>query len=234
MRRAFRAADAVVANSAEMARFASLYYDSPSRRSHVVYNGVDLSRFEPARGSGGLEVGTIGRIEQQKNLDGFIEAAAAVYSRRPDARFRVAGTGSELARLESAVAARGLSGVVSFEGTTNDAAGFLAELDQFWLTSNWEGTPNVVLEAMASAVPVIATRVGGTPEIVADGRTGVLVDKGDMNAVAEASLRLAADSALSSRLALAARADAQQRFSLAAMVAATTGVYDSVLGSGNG
>jgi glycosyltransferase involved in cell wall biosynthesis len=230
MCRAFGAADAVIANSAEMSRFASLYYDSPSERSYVVYNGVDTARFGPHRGSDALEIGTIGRIEPQKNFDGFLDAAAAVHRQRPDARFRIVGQGSERGRLEARVAGMGLGGVVRFVGTTDDVAGVLAELDQFWLTSNWEGTPNVVLEAMAAGVPVIATRAGGIPEVVSDSCSGILVEAGDMDAVAAASLRLAADHSMQERMAAAARTAAAERFSLAAMVDATTDVYERVLG----
>jgi glycosyltransferase involved in cell wall biosynthesis len=234
MRRALGSADAVLANSAEMARFASLYYHAPSTRSHVVYNGVDLERFRPATPGRALVIGTIGRLESQKNLDGFMQAAAIVLARRPQARFRIVGTGSELERLRGVADARGLSAALQFEGTTDDTPGFLAGLDQFWLTSNWEGTPNVVLEAMAAGVPVIATRVGGTAEIVADRATGILVEKGDMEAVAQASLRLADDPALAGRMGAAARDLVARRFSIAAMVDGTENVYRTVLGEPRG
>jgi glycosyltransferase involved in cell wall biosynthesis len=118
-------------------------------------------------------------------------------------------------------------------GTTADVPGFLADLDQFWLTSDWEGTPNVVLEAMAAGVPVVATRVGGTPEVVDDGETGVLVEAGDPEAVAAAALRLAADAVLAGRLGEKAREAAERRFSIAAMVRATVAVY-SESGAGGG
>jgi len=234
MRRAFGAADAVIANSAEMSRFASIYYNSPSDRSHVVYNGVDVERFGAHEPADGLRIGTIGRIEAQKNLDGFLAAAAIVARVRSDVHFLVYGKGSERERLQARVEEMGLGEVVHFAGTTDDVPGVLARFDQFWLTSDWEGTPNVVLEAMAAGVPVIATRVGGTPEVVLDGQSGILVDRGDMEAVAQASLRLAADQALQERMAGAAQHVARERFSISSMVAATVSVYERVLGWSRG
>ena len=140
------------------------------------------------------------------------------------------GKGSERTRLEAGLKDLGLDNVVRFVGTTDDVPSVLAELDQFWLTSDWEGTPNVVLEAMAAGVPVVATRVGGTPEVVADGSNGLLVDRGDMDAVCQASLRLAADPQMQDRMAQSARRAAMERFSLEAMVGSTTEVYEQVLG----
>jgi glycosyltransferase involved in cell wall biosynthesis len=107
---------------------------------------------------------------------------------------------------------------------------FLASLDQFWLTSNWEGTPNVVLEAMAAGLPVIATAVGGTPEIVADGRTGLLVAANDEKALVAAACRLVQDRRAATELGSRARAVVRERFSVTAMVRATEQIYRSVLG----
>jgi glycosyltransferase involved in cell wall biosynthesis len=229
MKRAFKRSDAIICNSSEMARFASAYYAAPAGRITVVYNGVDTQRFDAARPAPSAErltIGTIGRLEPQKNLDAFLEAAACVHAVRPEARFHVVGEGSERARLETRTSTLGLAGVVSFEGTTGDVAGFLATLDQFWLTSDWEGTPNVVLEAMAAGVPIIATRVGGVPELLEDGRTGLLVEAGDASALCSASLFLAREPARAGTLGQGAREVVLERFSLSAMVAATARVYD--------
>lgn len=230
MKLAFRRADAVICNSAEVERFAHAHYSATAARSHVVYNGVDADRFAvDPRPHPGVRIGTIGRIEAQKNLDLFLRAAKRLVDRGVDATFELAGTGTLSARLESKARSLGLGERVRFVGPVADTPGFLAGLDQFWLTSDWEGTPNVVLEAMAAGLPVIATAVGGTPEILADGRTGVLVSAGDEGALVAASERLAGDPGAAAKLGAHARAEVRTRFSIAAMVAATEDVYRTVL-----
>jgi len=228
LRRAFRASARVLCNSREMERYAQRYYGAPEGRTAVVLNGVDTSRFDvPRRAHEGLRIGTVGRIEKQKNLGVFLDAAALVLAERPDAKFEIVGDGSLKPHFEAEVERRGLRGVVSLPGTRSDVPSFYAGLDQFWLTSDYEGTPNVVLEALASGLPVIATRVGGTPEVVDDGVTGMLVDAGDAVGVAAAALALARDPARSTAMGLAAAASARERFSIAAMVRATEAVYEA-------
>ncbi len=230
MRRAYRAANRVLCNSGEMAEFATAYYSAAPRRVRVVYNGVEMARFGPRQGgAAGLRIGTIGRIEAQKNLPLFVEAAAAILQHRPDAVFEIVGAGSLSQAVEDDIRRRGIQGSVHLRGQTEDVPGFLAGLDQFWLTSDWEGTPNVVLEAMAAGVPVVATAVGGTPEIVEDGRTGRLVPAGDCAALVRASLEIAGDENLAGALGSSAREQAARRFSIPAMVAATTAVYEEAL-----
>jgi len=231
MRRAFRAADAVICNSREVATFAERHYDARRDRIRVVYNGVDSGRFGgPRRPHEGLRIGTIGRIEAQKNLGMLLRAAREVAAAHPEAAFEIAGTGSRLGEMTRAARELGLADRVRFVGPVADVAGFLNGLDQFWLTSDWEGTPNVVLEAMAAGVPVIATAVGGTPEIVDDDRTGILVDAGDVASLVAAACRLVHDGRQARAMGERARAVVRERFSIAAMVEATERVYESVTG----
>ncbi len=231
MRRAFRGSSAVVCNSRRMAEFAQEHYDVAPGRTHVVYNGVDTGRFGGARATGhgeAVRIGGIGRFEVQKNYPLFLEAAAAVHRRYPGARFEIVGEGPERARLESAIERLGLGGVVVLSEPREDIAAFLSGIDQFWLTSDWEGTPNVVLEAMAAGVPVVATAVGGTPELIEHGKNGVLIEAGDREALASNALALLGDPVRAAAMGRRAREEAASRFSLAAMVDATTGVYESI------
>jgi glycosyltransferase involved in cell wall biosynthesis len=230
MRRAFRSADAVICNSRQVASFAEEHYDARGDRVRVVYNGVDATRFGgPRRPHAGLRVGTIGRIERQKNLGMFLRAAHDVAAVHPEATFEVAGAGSLRDTMTAMARELGLAERVRFVGPVADVAGFLAGLDQFWLTSDWEGTPNVVLEAMAAGVPVIATAVGGTPEIVEADRTGILVAAGDVAALVAAAFRLVHDRRAAEQMGERARTEVKERFSIAAMVDATERVYRSVI-----
>jgi glycosyltransferase involved in cell wall biosynthesis len=234
IRRAVRRSDAIICNSSEMARFATEYYRAPRERVRVVYNGVDTARFAEFRKgtrAHGPVIGTVGRLERQKNLDVFLEAAECFRRSEPAARFEIVGEGSERPRLERRVGELGLADSVSFKGTTDDVPGFFSRLDQFWLTSDWEGTPNVVLEAMAAGVPVVATRVGGTPELVEDGCTGVLVPPSDATAVCCAAIALAADPERAARIGGAARNTVLENFSLQRMAERTASVYRFVLES---
>jgi len=226
MRRAFAASRAIICNSREMERYAVAHYGAPTARTRVVYNGVDTGRFSLSRiAHEGLHIGTVGRIERQKNLDVFLAAAQGFLREHPDTRFTIVGDGSLRAATVEAVRQRGLEANVTLPGTTAEVPAFLAGLDQFWLTSDYEGTPNVVLEAMAAGVPVVATRVGGTGEVIEDGRTGMLVEARDSQALLRAALRLASDTTLATSVGAAARSAARERFSLGAMVAATRAVY---------
>ena len=233
LRRAFRRADAVLCNSQEMARFAVAYYGAVQKRVRVVYNGVDTERFSVAprprpKAEQALEVGTIGRLEKQKNLAMFLQAAALVRRQRPEARFTIVGTGSLREELEREIDTLGLGDAVTLTGTTDDVAAVLAGWDQFWLTSDWEGTPNVVLEAMAAGLPVLATRVGGTAELLSAPGAGCLVEAGHAAAVADRCLKIAAAPDQGQSIGDAARADVAARFSLQAMVGATSEIYGAV------
>ena len=233
MRRAFARSQAVICNSREMARFAVAYYRARPQRVHVVYNGVDAHRFAPtaappASEDAGPVIGTVGRVEKQKNLDVFLQAAACVRGDAPAARFEIVGEGSERARLEALVRTMSLADAVRFRGTTKDVPAFLSGIHQFWLTSDWEGTPNVVLEAMAAGIPVIATRVGGTTEVIDHGSTGMLVDSGDVRGICTAALELWRDRARAKEIGTRARAAVLERFSLERMAADTAAVYAAV------
>lgn len=230
LRAAFRASRRVICNSREMQRYARTYYGAPGDRTRVVLNGVDTERFSVERHPhAGLRIGTVGRIEKQKNLPLFLDAASRVLAARPDADFEIVGDGSLKQMVQEEIERRGLRDRVRLPGARSDIADFYAGLDQFWLTSDWEGTPNVVLEALAAGLPVIATRVGGTAEIVEDGVTGCLVDAGDAAAVAKASLGLAADPRRAREMGGCAAQTARERFSVAAMVEATVNVYEEAL-----
>ncbi|HEU5300098.1 MAG TPA: glycosyltransferase, partial [bacterium] len=175
-------------------------------------------------------VGMIGRLVPDKDPVGFVAAARAVAGVLPEARFLVVGDGPLRPRVQEAVEREGLAGVVIMTGERPDIPELLATMDVVVLTSRWEGMPMVVLEAMASARPVVAPRLGGLTEVIEDGVTGRLTPPGDERAIAEAVIALLRDAPARRRMGEQGRARVRERFSLERMVAQTLAVYREVRG----
>ncbi len=197
-------------------------------RVRVVHNGVDTrpwptesERIE-ARAALGLPaeayvLGTAARFDPVKDLPLLVAAFAEVRRAEPRARLVLVGDGPERDRVESAIAALGLPGAVSRPGHRADLARLLPAFDVFVNSSVTEGISLTILEAMAAALPVVATRVGGTPEVVVDGETGVLVPARNAGAMAQAALHLA-DQATRARLGAAGRARLEREFTFDRML----------------
>ncbi len=210
----------------------------PVGRIEVVYNGVPL---DGAGDAGGLRtelgipldvplLGEIGRLCDVKGQRELIEALASL----PETRLVLFGMdheqgGAFQAGLERRAESLGVRDRVVFAGHRSDAARLLGELDVFVLPSWTEGLPLVVLEAMARRRPVVATPVGGTPEVVADGETGFLVPPRDPRALAEALRRLLDDRELRERMGEAGRRRVAESFSAEAMERRILEIYDEVL-----
>jgi len=134
------------------------------------------------------------------------------------------GDGPLRSTVEAAVRAAGLDGCCTLTGERDDVHELLGSADLFWLTSEWEGLPNGVIEALACGLPVVATDVGGTAELLRDGEQGFLIAPGDRAALVDRSARILADPALHARMRAAARARAEA-FGVDEMVRATSAVY---------
>jgi len=147
----------------------------------------------------------------------------------PDVRFLLVGDGPLRGALEARAGALGLAGALRFVGETDDAPGVLADADISVLTSIKEGCSNVVLESMAAGCPMVATAVGGNPELIEDGVTGYLVPAGDAEAVADRIVRLLTEPGLAARMGEAARAHVASEFSVERMVEKTVGLYAALL-----
>ena len=135
-------------------------------------------------------VGTVARLVHVKGVDIFIQAAARIAESHPDVRFVIVGNGKERCALEHLASDLGLKGKVIFAGERQDIENFYALFDIFVLSSRNEGFGNVLLEAMHHDIPVVAAAVGGVPEIVLDGQTGLLVPSEAPQKLAEAVFTL--------------------------------------------
>jgi glycosyltransferase involved in cell wall biosynthesis len=204
----------------------------PRDRIRVVPNGVAtdepvLSPSPNAAAPRSPTVLTLARLDPQKGLPYLLRAAAML----PGVSFIVAGEGTERASLEREARDLGVSDRVAFIGFRTDTAALLARADVVVLPSLNEGLPLAVLEAMAAARPVVATAVGGTPEIVHDRETGLLVPPADPAALARAIGELLADRPLARRLAEAGHALVRSRLSAAVTARGVTDVYEELVGT---
>jgi len=170
-------------------------------------------------------VGSLSCLKPQKAPLDFVRAAAEIHARDPRTRFFVAGDGELRSAVEDEVARLGLGGVVQLLGWRRDVADLLHAMDMFVLTSLYEGLPRAVLQAMAAGVPVVATEVDGTPEVIEDGRTGWLVPPGRPTAVARAVVSALQDASWRQRCAHEARRRLSREFDTREMVRRLDGLY---------
>lgn len=239
MRRCLYAmSDAVFTVSQELRDFHARAAWVAAERIRVIYNGVDLDRFAPrpelqqaARARHGLPagafiVGYIGRIELGKDIPTLFDAAKELLRRGRNLHVVTVGEGFLLKKfLEEIPQTRELRGRVTFTGATDDVPQLLNAMDAFVLPSLGEGLSNTLLEAMASGLPVVVTRVGGNPEVVEDGRSGLLFMPRDAAALAEHLDCLIKDGELRARLGRTARERVVKQFSLKTMMESYRNLY---------
>lgn len=224
-RLAYSFAHRVVANSTAAARRLRL---EGVRRSRIaqIPNGIDLESFYPAAATSPLRrLVTVARLRPEKGHDTLIEATASIARAVPGVTLTIVGDGPMRAELEAQVAARGLQGRVQFTGHTDDVAAVLREHDVFVLASRSEAFPNSVIEAMASGMPVVATDVGGIPELIEHGRNGLLVRPGDAGELSRAVIELLRRQSFARALGCKARVDVLTRYSFDRMVRQFEALY---------
>jgi len=213
----------------------------PRDKVEVIFNGAPLDEFAPQPRSEGerirKELGippgapvvtTIGRLNAQKGHATLIAAAAVVLSRFPQVRFLIAGDGDLLEPLKAQAAALGIEKSILFAGHRTDVPALLAATDVFCISSNYEGTPLVLFEAMAAGRAIVSTAVDGCREVLSDGLTGLLVPPGDAKALGRALVRVLGEPVLHTALASAAR-EASTKYDVAACVRAMEALYDRLL-----
>lgn len=214
-----------------------------ARRVSLILNGIDertFARRHPAADSplrqqhrvppGRLLLGAVGRLSAEKGFDLLIRAVEALVRAGHDLELWIAGDGDQRAELEKLIAELGAGGRIKLLGFCEDTIGLYHALDGFVLSSLREGLPNVVLEAMAMRVPVVATRVAGVPNLLTDGQTGVLCEPGDLPGLTDAIARLATAPALRAQLADAARALIERQYSFSKRMEQERAIYDRLLG----
>lgn len=210
-----------------------------------IYNGVDSTRFRPRTGDrtaiappgfrdgARLVVGSVGRLVAVKDYPTLVRAFAHLCAEAPDPRglrLILVGDGPERAICETLVREAGLTGQVWFAGQRDDIPELMRLMDVFVLPSLGEGISNTILEAMATGLPVVASRVGGNPELVRVGETGSLFSPGDAEGLARLLLDYVVDGERRQREGAAARARVEREFALERMAAAYQAIYDEILG----
>jgi glycosyltransferase involved in cell wall biosynthesis len=216
------------------------------RRKNLFYvpNGIDTALFgavgghrAAAREQLGIPatspvVGSVSRLAEVKQQDVLIRALARLRPEFPDARLLLVGDGPTRPRLEHLVAELGMADVVRFAGYQSNPERFLAAMDVFALPSRAEGMPLVVLEAWAAGLPVVATRVGGIPWMIEDGRTGYVVESGDVGGLAARLRPLLADPAKAREMGRAGQEVARAEYDVSVMAGSYDRHYRELLAAG--
>ncbi|HVX64332.1 MAG TPA: glycosyltransferase [Pirellulales bacterium] len=231
--------DAYVVVSESVAAFSRTEGGLPGDRLQVIPNGIDVGRFDQAApadltefgiGPGRRAVTFVGRLDPQKGLAEFLSAASAWLDPLPDCDFLLVGAGPQREELERLVQQRGLSQRVRFAGWRADIPSILRASALLVLPSLWEGMPNVLLEAMACRLPVVATNVEGVGELLGPQSEAQTAPIGDMQTLAAKIVAIASQAELAARLGQSNRHRVESQFSLDAMVAAYSDLLHRLAG----
>lgn len=206
----------------------------------LIYNGVDLERYDHTEPcctlkdeygfpEGAPIVGVVARLEPEKGHPTLLEAWPAVVAAFPDARLLIVGEGSRHEALAAQAAALGITDSVVFTGRLDDVPAVTAALDVAVLPSYREAQGLSILEAMALSRPVVASNVGGIPEMIRDGETGLLVPPHDPVALGAAIVRLLSDHPLADTIGRAGHDEVHERFCVQLMARATETIYDTAV-----
>jgi glycosyltransferase involved in cell wall biosynthesis len=206
----------------------------------LTYNSIDLERYRPRENREAMRqrlglplaapvVGSVGRLRQEKGFGDLLTAAALVRQAIPDVRFAHLGGGPLWDQLHRRRDALGLSNTFTFYGARDDAHELYGAMDLLALPSHYEGLPTVIIEAMASGVPVVATSIPGTAELVNDGETGWLTDRGNPEKLAAVIIQALREPAERSRRAARALTEVAPHFSFDAVVRQYEALYERLV-----
>lgn len=230
-----------IAVSQDLAHWLETDIGVPATRVRQIYNGVDGVRFHPRAGErptlgredffagAGCVIGSVGRLVKVKDFPTLLRAFAQAANADPALRLVIVGEGPERGALEALAAELGIAARLWLPGDRRDIPDFLRAFDLFALPSLGEGISNTILEAMASGLPVIATRVGGNPELIREDENGRLIPVGDAGALADALSAYIRDADRRKQEGEAARARVERDFVIPRMVENYARVYDELL-----
>jgi glycosyltransferase involved in cell wall biosynthesis len=231
----------MVAVSEDIARFLCQAVGVKPDKIRTIYNGIETDLFCPNQRmreqirqelqvtDEQSVIGAVGNLYPVKGHTYLVRAAATVTEVVPNAVFLIAGRGHLLGRLQAEARELGVENKIRFLGFRDDVPALLQAMDIFVLPSLSEGLPLSAIEAMASGKPVVATRVGGVPEVVVDGETGFLVAPEDAGGLAKKLVCLLKSPCLAQELGSAGCERAKERFSLDRMVKGYEELYDAAL-----
>jgi len=236
IRVACKLATGVVVNSRAVGHDMAGLESGSRRRIDVLPNCIDLDEFESKLSPGEIRrklglsprsivIGTLGNLRPEKDLETFLLAARGIVDAIPTAEFLVIGDGPAANKLKWLADDLHLSESVRFLGDRSDVPDLVAALDILVMSSYTESFPNAILEAMAMGKPVVATNVGGIPELVEEGQTGFLVPPRDPKAIAYRVLSLCRDSARRLQMGRAARERVESNFTVQDVTAKLEGIY---------
>ncbi len=198
----------------------------PANRVMTLHNGIDLARFPFHGPRPDGPIVTVARLSPEKDIANLLHAIRQVADAAPEVRLEIAGDGPCRAELEQLAGELRLGEQVRFLGEVRDVPELLGRARLFVLPSQTEGVSLTILEAMARGLPVVTTRVGGNPEVVCEGETGLLVPARDSPALARAILQVYHDAEGARRLGEAGRRRVENHFDVRQMVARYEALYE--------
>ena len=212
----------------------------------TVLNGVNVHTYDPTRYDGAAVraewgippsaplVGTVAVFREQKRLDLWIGVARQIKEAIPDVHFLLVGDGPLRAEMEAQIRSKGLASSVQLVGLQDETRPYFAAFDAYLMTSDFEGLPIALLEAMSMAAPVIVTAVGGIPEVVSSGVSGMLREAGDTHGLASDVITLLGDQGRARRMGKVARETVVDRFSMERMQRELEAMYEHVIAEHRG
>lgn len=232
-----RLADAIVVNCDAMRKHLIEDYSVSSDRIELCYNGVDTNEFYPLNvpkpaplTDASMVIGTVCVLRPEKSLEVLQEAFAKIWRLRPGMKLLIVGSGPEKQNLQTNCLRLGIQDASLFLPAISPVAPLMRAIDVFVSSSLSEALSNSILEAMACGCCVVGSRVGGTPELIADAQRGLLFTAGDANELAEKLLVLIQDAPLRKRLGAAASGFATEKLNIEKAIARTMEIYTAVLG----